>query len=191
MNRWRVFGRYLIPAVIFFALIGFFVRSLHLEDPEHNPSEIPSPLLGRAAPIFRLAQVEDRSRTISNQDFAGQVYVLNVWGTWCAGCRQEHQTLLQIAQDQSHAVPIIGLNWKDDFNLAARWLAELGNPYAATGFDPDGRAGIDWGVYGAPETFLVDAKGIVRFKHIAPMTLDVWQREFLPRIRQLQAGGSS
>jgi cytochrome c biogenesis protein CcmG/thiol:disulfide interchange protein DsbE len=111
--------------------------------------------------------------------------VLNVWGTWCVGCRQEHGALLEIAQRGE--VPIVGINWKDDREQALRWLRELGNPYVVNGSDDEGRVAIDWGVYGAPETFLVDGTGKVIFKHIAPLTVEIWERDFVPRIRQ--AGG--
>jgi cytochrome c biogenesis protein CcmG, thiol:disulfide interchange protein DsbE len=168
--------RYLVPAAIFAALVAFFAVGLR-----KDPRVIPSPLIDKPAPAFELASVEDPTRVVRSQDFKGQMYVLNVWGTWCAGCRQEHEQLLQIASTQ--VVPIIGLNWKDELPLAQRWLSELGNPYVVTAFDPEGRAGIDWGVYGAPETFLVDAQGVVRYKHLAPITAEVWEKEFLPRIR--------
>lgn len=171
--------RYLIPALIFAALVAFFAVGL-----KRDPSYIPSPLIGKSAPPFELATVEDPARKVSNRDWQGRTYVLNVWGTWCVGCRQEHETLLRIAK--SNIVPIVGLNWKDELPLAQQWLERLGNPYVATAFDPEGRTGIDWGVYGAPETFLVDAQGVVRYKHIAPLTLEVWEREFVPRIRAAQ-----
>jgi cytochrome c biogenesis protein CcmG/thiol:disulfide interchange protein DsbE len=124
---------------------------------------------------------------LSDADLRGQISLVNVWGTWCVGCRQEHDTLLAIAA--SGEVPIYGLNWKDDTLQARAWLQRLGDPYAATGVDADGRVAIDWGVYGAPETFLIAADGTVVYKHIAPLNLDIWQREFLPRIRKLKAGG--
>lgn len=171
--------RYLIPVLIFAALVAFFAIGL-----KRDPRYIASPLIGKPAPTFELSMVEDPAHKVSSRDYQGRMYVLNVWGTWCVGCREEHATLLQIAR--SNVVPIVGLNWKDELPLAQRWLQQLGNPYAATAFDPDGRVGIDWGVYGAPETFLVDGNGVVQYKHIAPITMDVWQREFLPRIRNGQ-----
>lgn len=168
--------RYLLPGALFVILFGFFFVALN-----RDPSYVPSPLIGKAAPAFSLAQVEDPSKSVSIADYKGRKFVLNVWGTWCVGCRQEHEALLSIAQQ--NLVPILGLNWKDDLSLAQRWLKELGNPYVATAFDPEGRAGIDWGVYGAPETFLIDEHGIVIYKHIAPLTLEIWNREFVPRIQ--------
>lgn len=168
--------RYLVPALIFAALVAFFAIGLR-----KDPRVIPSPLIGKPAPAFELASVEDPTRTVSSRDWQGRMYVLNVWGTWCPGCREEHGELLRIAGTK--VVPIIGLNWRDELPLAQRWLRDLGNPYAITAFDPEGRAAIDWGVYGAPETFLVDANGVIQYKHLAPITQAVWEREFLPRIR--------
>jgi cytochrome c biogenesis protein CcmG/thiol:disulfide interchange protein DsbE len=173
--------RYLLPLAVLAVLVGFFYRGLH-----SDPAAIPSPLIGKPAPGFELPSVRDDQRLVASKDYAGRMYALNVWGTWCVGCRQEHDTLLQIAQ--SRAVPIVGLNWKDDRALAVRWLDELGDPYVEVAFDPEGRTAIDWGVYGAPETFLVSADGRVLHKHIAPLTLAIWERDFMPLIRA--AGGS-
>jgi cytochrome c biogenesis protein CcmG/thiol:disulfide interchange protein DsbE len=113
---------------------------------------------------------------------------LNVWGTWCAACREEHEALLAIAQQ--HVVPIIGLDYMDERDRAKLWLEQLGNPYQAVAFDTDGRAAIDWGVYGAPETFLVDGQGRVIYKFISPMTQQVWEQDFLPRIAAARRGGA-
>lgn len=173
--------RYLVPAGVLVVLIGFFFVSLG-----RDKQALPSPLIGKPAPVFELTRVEDPARRISNREFAGRPYVLNIWGTWCPGCRQEHDVLLQIAK--RNEVPMIGLNWKDELEPAQRWLGELGNPYVASAYDPEGNVGIDWGAYGAPETFLVDAKGNVVYKHVSPMTMEIWEREFLPRLRQSQAG---
>jgi cytochrome c biogenesis protein CcmG/thiol:disulfide interchange protein DsbE len=175
--------RYLIPIALFGALAVFFYIGLG-----KNPGQIPSPLLDKPAPEFTLPSAEDPRRQVSSADFAGRPYVLNVWATWCVGCRQEHDTLLAIAR--TGAAPMVGLAWKDERSLILRWLEQLGNPYAAVAFDPEGRVAIDWGVYGAPETFLVGADGRVLYKHVAPMTLAVWEREFLPRIRAQQEGRS-
>jgi cytochrome c biogenesis protein CcmG/thiol:disulfide interchange protein DsbE len=116
------------------------------------------------------------------------VYVVNIWGTWCIGCRQEHDALMQIAQ--RNEVPIVGLNWKDDLSLAQRWLRELGNPYVVNAFDAEGRAAIDWGAYGAPETFLVDPQGNVIHKHAGPLSVEIWSRDFLPLIRKAKGASS-
>ena len=172
--------KFIVPFGLF-ALLGVFLYvGLH-----RDPSYVPSPLIGKPAPEFTLPSLQDPAYPVSSKDLAGRPWVLNVWGTWCAGCRQEHPVLLQIARSTS--VPIIGLDWKDDATEAQRWLAELGNPYAAVAFDSEGRVAIDWGVYGAPETFLIGADGKVLYKHIAPMTLEVWAREFEPRIQAATA----
>lgn len=178
--------KFIVPFGLF-ALLGVFLYvGLH-----RDPSYVPSPLIGKPAPEFTLPSLQDPAYPVSSKDLAGRPWVLNVWGTWCAGCRQEHPVLLQIARQTS--VPIIGLDWKDDATEAQRWLAELGNPYAAVAFDSEGRVAIDWGVYGAPETFLIGADGKVLYKHIAPMTLEVWAKEFEPRIQAATAapGGAS
>ena len=178
--------KFIVPFGLF-ALLGVFLYvGLH-----RDPSYVPSPLIGKPAPDFTLPSLQDPAYPVSSKDLAGRPWVLNVWGTWCAGCRQEHPVLLQIARQTS--VPIIGLDWKDDATEAQRWLAELGNPYAAVAFDSEGRVAIDWGVYGAPETFLIGADGKVLYKHIAPMTLEVWAKEFEPRIQAATAapGGAS
>ncbi|HLS82072.1 MAG TPA: DsbE family thiol:disulfide interchange protein [Steroidobacter sp.] len=167
--------RYLIPIGLFGALLAFFYLGLG-----RDQQTLPSPLIGKPAPAFELPRVDDPSRTVSSQEFAGRPYLLNVWGTWCPGCRQEHDVLLDIARRT--VVPIIGLDWKDDLELAQRWLRELGDPYAVTAFDSEGRVAIDWGVYGAPETFLVDAAGRIVHKHVGPLTIDIWEEEFMPKI---------
>lgn len=175
--------RFLLPLGGFAILVLFFFVGLHRE-----PSAIPSPLIGKSAPAFSLASVNDPQRLVSTADLRGRMYLLNVWGTWCVGCREEHATLLTVAQSQ--AVPIIGLNWKDDRELAMRWLKDLGDPYLACAFDPEGRTAIDWGVYGAPESFLVSADGRIVLKHIGPLTLEIWNEKFLPLIRDPKRGES-
>ncbi|HEU4487075.1 MAG TPA: DsbE family thiol:disulfide interchange protein [Povalibacter sp.] len=169
--------RFLIPAGLFAALVAFFYFSLG-----RDKETLPSPLIGKPAPAFELPRLDDPSKNIGGKDFAGRPYVLNVWGTWCVGCRQEHPVLLQIAERGE--IPIVGIDWKDDREQALRWLHELGNPYVDVGSDEEGRVAIDWGVYGAPETFLIDGNGQVIYKHIAPMTMEVWEREFVPLIRK-------
>jgi cytochrome c biogenesis protein CcmG/thiol:disulfide interchange protein DsbE len=172
--------RYLLPLAGLAVLVAFFYRGLR-----SDPSVIPSPLIDKPAPAFSLPSVREPGRTVTNRDYDGRMYLFNVWATWCVGCRAEHDALLTIAR--SNVVPLLGLNWKDDRALANKWLAELGDPYVDSAFDQDGRVAIDWGVYGAPETFLVGADGRVIHKHIAPMTMEVWEREFLPRIRAASA----
>ncbi len=172
--------KFLLPTLAFAILVGFFVVGLG-----RNPGEIPSPLIGKSAPAFSLESLDDPASNVTPTDFAGRAWVLNVWATWCGGCRQEHEALLAIARDNQ--VPIMGLNWRDDRALALGWLTELGNPYVSVAFDPEGRTAIDWGVYGAPETFLISAEGVILKKRIGVMTPEIWQREFVPLL-QAKAG---
>ncbi len=167
--------RYLIPVAIFGALIAIFVRGLALD-----PSELPSPLIGKPAPEFTLPELEDGTKTVSTADLKGKVSILNVWATWCVACRQEHPFLLRLAK--RNEVAIYGLNWRDQASKANQWLRDLGDPYTATALDEPGNVGIDWGVYGAPETFLIGKDGTVLYKHISPLNEQVWQEEFVPRI---------
>jgi cytochrome c biogenesis protein CcmG, thiol:disulfide interchange protein DsbE len=169
--------RFIVPIGLFAALLTFFYVGLG-----RDKETLPSPLIGKAAPAFELSRVEDTAQKVSTSEFAGRMYLLNVWATWCAGCRQEHGTLLEIAR--RNVVPIVGLDWKDELPLAQRWLSELGNPYVATAFDAEGRVAIDWGVYGAPETFLVAANGTIVHKHIGPLSIEAWDRDFMPKINQ-------
>ena len=177
--------KFLLPFAAFVALVVLFAFGLN---PKRDIHALPSPLIGKSAPAFTLTDVLDPARPVSNAAFRGQIYLLNVWGTWCYECRAEHDALLAISR--SHVVPIIGLDYMDQREKAKEWLEQLGNPYQAVAFDTDGRTAIDWGVYGAPETFLVDGQGRVIFKFISPMTPEVWQREFLPRIAAARRGGA-
>lgn len=177
--------KFLLPFAAFVALVVLFAFGLN---PTRDIHALPSPLIGKAAPLFALSDVLDATRTVSNADLKGQVYVLNVWGTWCVECRAEHEALLAIAQQ--NVVPLIGLDYMDDREKARQWLEQLGNPYHAVAFDADRRTAIEWGVYGAPETFLVDGGGRVIYKFITPMTQEVWEREFLPRIAAARRGGA-
>jgi cytochrome c biogenesis protein CcmG/thiol:disulfide interchange protein DsbE len=177
--------KFLLPALLLVVLVVFFALGLN---PSRDIRALPSPLIGKPAPIFTLSDVLDPSRTVSNAPLKGQMYVFNVWGTWCGQCRQEHATLLEIARQR--VVPILGLDTMDERDKAQQWLQELGNPYAAVAFDHEDRTAIEWGVYGAPETFLVDGHGRIVYKFISPMTLDVWQREFLPRIEAARRSGA-
>jgi cytochrome c biogenesis protein CcmG, thiol:disulfide interchange protein DsbE len=177
-------AKFVVPFALFVLLGAFLFVGL-----QRDPSYVPSPLIGKPAPQFSLPSLQDAAYPVSTQELLGQPWVLNVWGTWCGGCRQEHDTLIAIAQQKT--VPIIGLNWKDDNALAQQWLRDLGNPYAVVAEDREGRVAIDWGVYGAPETFLIGPDGIVLFKHIAPMTMEVWNKEFLPRIEASRAAAGS
>ena len=143
-----------------------------------DPSKLPSPYIDKAAPAFDLPGLKRPDERVSNGTIAGRKSLVNVWATWCVGCREEHGFLMDLAA--SGSVPIYGINWRDDRDDALRWLEQFGDPYVASGFDADGRAGIDWGVYGAPETFLVDEQGIVLHKHLGPLTDAIWQRDFVP-----------
>jgi cytochrome c biogenesis protein CcmG, thiol:disulfide interchange protein DsbE len=177
--------KFLLPFAAFVGLVVLFAFGLN---PSRDIHALPSPLIGKPAPEIALSDLLDPSRAVSNAALKGQVYVLNVWGTWCVACREEHEALLAISQQ--HVVPIIGLDWKDQRDRAQQWLQQLGNPYQAVAFDSDGRTGVNWGVYGAPETYLVDQQGRVIYKFISPMTQQVWEREFLPRIAAARRDGA-
>jgi cytochrome c biogenesis protein CcmG, thiol:disulfide interchange protein DsbE len=172
--------RYLAPLAIFALLVAFLYRGLSMD-----PKLVPSPLIGKPAPAFTLPRLDDPSATISNTDLKGKVTLLNVWATWCVSCRQEHETLVELAK--TGQVDIYGLNYKDNRQDAKRWLARFGNPYIANAFDGSGRVAIDWGVYGAPETFIIDRNGIIRHKHIGPLTVDIINREILPLVAKLKS----
>ena len=170
--------RFAIPLVLFIVLVAFLAIGLR-----HDPHEVPSPLIDKPAPAFQLAQLRDPSKTFSAADMRGKVWLLNVWASWCITCRDEHPLLLQYAR--SGALPIYGLNYKDKREDALSWLGELGDPYVLSASDNDGRVGIDYGVYGAPETYLIDREGIIRFKQVGPVTPDIWRDKILPLAKQL------
>jgi cytochrome c biogenesis protein CcmG, thiol:disulfide interchange protein DsbE len=149
-----------------------------------NPREVPSPFIGKAAPAFVLPTLLNTQQQLSPAELRGKVWVLNVWASWCAPCREEHPLLMAVAREPG--VTLVGLNYKDDPRNAQEWLRKLGDPYLATAVDRDGRTGIDYGVYGVPETFVIDKAGIVRLKHVGPLTQDVWSREVKPLIEKLQ-----
>jgi len=150
-----------------------------------DPAVIPSPLIGKQAPDFKLPTLADSRQLIANEDLLGAPYLLNVWGTWCANCRYEHPLLMQIANEGQIAV--IGLNYKDEKEAALRWLEDYGDPYQAVAVDTDGSTGIDFGVYGAPETFLIDANGIVQHKIIGILTPEIWTDTLAPMVNSLSA----
>jgi cytochrome c biogenesis protein CcmG/thiol:disulfide interchange protein DsbE len=172
-------ARYLVPLGIFLVLVAFLYRGLSLD-----PKLVPSPLVGKPMPSFTLTRLENPNATISDTDIKGKVSLLNIWATWCVSCRAEHEALLTLAK--TGKVDIYGLNYKDDRAAAQQWLRQLGNPYVANAFDDTGRVGIDWGVYGAPETFIIDSQGIIRHKHVGPLTVDVINEEILPLVAELQ-----
>ncbi|HUN94482.1 MAG TPA: DsbE family thiol:disulfide interchange protein [Burkholderiaceae bacterium] len=171
-------ARFLIPLVAFLLLVGFLARGLWLD-----PREVPSPLIDKPAPTFQLARLDDPSQSISRQDLLGKVWLLNVWASWCVACREEHPLMVEFAK--TGIVPIYGLDYKDTRDAGLQWLGRLGNPYAASLVDADGKVGIDFGVYGVPETFLIDKAGVVRYKQIGPMTPEVLERTIVPLVRRL------
>ena len=177
-------NRFALPLGLFALLVVVLAISIR-----HSPNKgtIVSPLLGRAAPGFALPSLTDAQHAVRSQDLKGRWYLLNVWGTWCVECRAEHSMLVEVGH--SGVIPIIGLDWKDEDDHALEWLAQLGNPYQAIGVDHDGRTAIDWGVYGAPETFLVNPQGIVVYKLVGPLTRESWTQEFLPRLPPRASAG--
>ncbi len=170
--------RFLIPLGLFIVLVAFLAVGLKLD-----PREVPSPLIGKPAPKFALPLLANANQTIRREDLLGKVWILNVWASWCAACRDEHPLLVEYAR--SKRVPIYGLNYKDTRDAGQQWLARFGNPYDASLFDQDGRVGIDWGVYGVPETFVVDREGMIRFKHIGALTPAILRERIEPLLRQL------
>ena len=178
--------RFALPLIVFFVIGVFLYKGL-----DRDPRLVPSPLIDKPAPQFELP---DLYATAAEARFTptqmeGKVWLFNIWGTWCASCRVEHPLLVELAN--RGVVDIVGLNYKDDENSAVKWLEELGNPYVAVPVDLDGRTGIDWGFYGAPETFVVDKTGIVRHKHIGPITPADLENTILPLVAKLDAEGVS
>lgn len=170
--------RYILPLLLFIVLVVFLYIGL-----SRDPREVPSPLIGKAAPLFNLAQVTQPQLNLTPAELKGQAWLLNVWASWCVSCRIEHPLLLRLAKEKT--IPLYGLNWKDQTRDALAWLAQYGDPYIASAADQDGRVAIDYGVYGAPETFLIDRNGIIRYKHIGPLNEQVWREKMLPLIREL------
>ena len=170
--------RRFIPLAIFLALAVLLGVGLTLK-----PREVPSPFIGKPAPSFKLPQLKSGAPDFDPAQMKGQVWVLNVWASWCAPCREEHPLLVEAARNQ--VVTLVGLNYKDDPRNADEWLRKLGDPYQAIAVDRDGRVGIDYGVYGVPETFVIDATGVVRYKHVGPLTQEVWTNKMLPLIKSL------
>jgi cytochrome c biogenesis protein CcmG, thiol:disulfide interchange protein DsbE len=175
----------LLPLAVFLALATLLGAGIWLAQ-VRDPNAIPSPLVGRVAPGFMLPALHEPERMVDSRDLKGQPYLLNVFGSWCPGCRDEHPVVERLAR--SGALPVVGFNWKDEREDALRWLARYGDPYAEIAVDYEGRTAIDYGVYGAPESFLIGADGTVLYKHIGPLTWDAVQREILPRIQQAQGG---
>ena len=176
--------KYVLPALAFLVVVGFLLVGLG-----RNPSEIPSPLIGKPAPGWALPGLPaGENSLLRSEALAGEPYLLNVWASWCAPCLQEHPQLIALAQRK--LVPIVGINYKDRPEDARAWLARHGNPFTHVVADRDGRTAIDFGVYGVPETFLVDGKGVIRFKHIGALTDEAVQHRLLPAIAALRGTGA-
>ena len=195
-------AKFLVPLLLFFGLAGFLAFGLTL-----NPREVPSPLIDKPAPDFSLARLDQPEQTFSLKEMQGEVWLLTVWASWCVACREEHPVLVRMAQQK--LVPIVGLNYKEvrgDGAINARgmaleaetsmaieraraWLKDHGNPYVLSVLDIDGRVGIDFGVYGVPETFLIDREGRIRYKHIGPITPDALQNVLMPKVEELRRAG--
>jgi cytochrome c biogenesis protein CcmG/thiol:disulfide interchange protein DsbE len=170
--------RFLVPLALFFVLAGFLAVGLKL-----NPREVPSPLIGKPAPAFALPRLDKPEVIVRRDELLGRTWVLNVWASWCGPCRQEHPLVVDLAK--RHPIPVYGLNYKDRGDDAKAWLREMGDPFAATLVDADGKVGIDWGVYGVPETFVIDKAGVVRLKHIGPLTPQAVRDKVEPLLKEL------
>ena len=170
---------FLLPLSLFVFVAIYFMIGLR-----HDPSAIPSMLIDKPAPEFSLPPIEGREIGLATEDFAGEIVLLNVFGSWCVSCKIEHPVLMEIKSEGF--VPLLGLDWKDKPGAGAEWLARLGDPYARIGDDADGRVAIDFGVTGAPETFLIDANGRVRYKQVGPITIEIWRDKLKPMIEELK-----
>ena len=175
--------KYIAPLIIFIVLSIFLWAGLSLK-----PAEVPSPFIGKPAPSFDLTQLHERDKHFTRDEMLGKVWLLNVWASWCVACREEHPLLVELSR--AGIVEIYGLNYKDKVEDATRWLSQLGNPYVLTAVDRDGRAGIDYGVYGVPETFVIDKNGIIAHKVIGPVTPDNLRACVLPLVDLLKKAGS-
>ncbi|MCK5697874.1 MAG: DsbE family thiol:disulfide interchange protein [Gammaproteobacteria bacterium] len=172
--------QFMTPLIIFGLLVVLLVVGLVKAK---YVRDVPSPLIGKAVPVFSIATVEDPLRNFTNKDLVGEVSLVNIWASWCVSCRAEHKLLNDIAKQ---GVKIYGINYKDELPDARRWLSLYGNPYVKSAHDITGRAGIDWGVYGTPETFVIDKKGLIRYKHTGPVYQEDITDKILPLIAQLQ-----
>jgi len=171
--------RYIIPLAVFLALVGFFAAGLF-----HDPREIPSPFIGKPAPDFKLARLHEGDRMFTPAEMRGRVWLMNVWASWCVTCRVEHPLLVELAKQK--VVPIVGLDYKDTRADGLKWLATRGDPYDFSVCDDDGKVGIDYGVYGVPETFVIDKEGVIRHKQIGAITPEALEKTILPLVRKLQ-----
>jgi len=180
-------NRYLMPLAGFLVLVVLFWLMLgRINQGEYNPRDVPTEFIGREAPAIDVPDLLDPATLVRTADFKGQPWLLNVWGTWCPECWREHDYLLELAR--RHGVRIIGLNWRDEATEAKGMIGRLGNPFERIGFDPDSSVAIEWGVYGAPETFLIDAEGVVREKHTGALTPTVWDEKFRAYFEQPEGG---
>lgn len=173
-------NRFLLPLSIFVVVVGFLAVGLKL-----NPREIPSPLVGKVAPGFSQPQLYDREKVFSPADLKGKVWLLNFWASWCSGCKTEHPVLMELAK--SGEVPIYGMDYKDLPEEAMAWLRQWGNPYSIIGTDDAGRVGINFGVYGVPETYVIDKQGVIRYKQIGPLNPDTVSQKIIPLVKQLES----
>jgi cytochrome c biogenesis protein CcmG/thiol:disulfide interchange protein DsbE len=172
-------NKFLLPLGLFIVLVGFLAVGLNL-----NPREVPSPLIGKPAPDFNLPLLQNPDQNFTPKELQGKVWMLNVWASWCPSCREEHPVIID-AVKRGVLPPVVGLNWKDKRDDGLRWLARYGDPYFLSVYDNDGRVGINYGVYGAPETYLIDKAGVIRFKQIGPITPDVLQKKIIPLVQEL------
>ena len=173
--------KFLTPLILFVGLAALLFYGLKLD-----PRKVPSPLVGKPAPQFSLPALQDPNRMVSDAEFKGKISLVNVWASWCVSCRAEHAELMKLSREEQD-IQIMGLNWKDDPNDATRMLRTFGDPYVVSAFDPDNKVGIHWGVYGAPETFIVDFEGIIRYKHIGPIDRKVWEQTLRPLVQKIKA----
>jgi cytochrome c biogenesis protein CcmG/thiol:disulfide interchange protein DsbE len=172
-------AKFLIPLLLFVILVGFLAVGLN-----RDPQEIPSPLIGKQAPAFELPQLVDPQKSFSPESMKGQAWILNVWASWCVACREEHPVLVELGK--LGIAPIIGLDYKDKREDAMAMLARQGNPYLFSAFDANGRVGIDYGVYGVPETYVIDKTGVIRFKHVGPITMELLNKRIIPLLGELK-----
>jgi len=173
-------AKFIIPLILFVVLIGFLLVGLN-----RDPHEVPSPLINKPAPAFNVPQLAKPTVSFSPEQMKGQVWILNVWASWCIACREEHPMLIELGK--ANVAPLIGLDYKDKRPDAIAMLAERGNPYLLSAFDADGRVGINYGVYGVPETYIIDKAGVIRFKQIGPITPEILEKLIYPAIAKLKS----
>lgn len=171
--------RFLLPLVIFLVMVGFLFIGLNLD-----PREVPSPLVGKPAPMFSLPRLDNPEQVFSPKEMLGKVWLFNVWASWCGACREEHPILVELSK--SGLVPVYGMDYKDTREDAVRWLEQGGNPYVVSVMDADGRVGINYGVYGVPETYVIDKAGVIAYKQIGPITYESLREKILPLVKRLQ-----